>query len=109
MHEMSIMQSVVEICEKNSEGRKVLAVTLEIGELSGVVPEALEFCFEACTSETLLEGAVLAIERVPGRGRCDCGAEFPLRDWYNSCPACGGFGVELLAGKELRVKELEVA
>jgi hydrogenase nickel incorporation protein HypA/HybF len=109
MHEMSLIQSVVEICVKNAAGRRVLAVTLEIGELSGVMPEALEFCFDVCTTETLLDGAVLAIERVPGRGRCGCGAEFPLSAWYNSCPACGGFGVELLSGKELRVKELEVA
>ena len=57
MHEMSITQSVVDICTQNAGGRRVTAVVLEIGELSGVVPDAIEFCFEACSKGTLLEGA----------------------------------------------------
>jgi hydrogenase nickel incorporation protein HypA/HybF len=109
MHEMSITQSVVDICERTAAGRKVTAVTLEIGDLAGVVPEAVEFCFEACTSETSLEGARLVIERVPGRGRCNgCGAEYIVSAHFDPCPRCGGYGIELLSGEELRVKELEV-
>ncbi|HEY6872919.1 MAG TPA: hydrogenase maturation nickel metallochaperone HypA [Geobacteraceae bacterium] len=109
MHEMSITQSVVEICERNAAGRRVTAVVLEVGSLSGVVPEAVEFCFDACTRDTLLAGARLVIERIPARGRCfDCGAEFAVAAYYDPCPACGGYRIELLAGEELRVKELEV-
>ena len=69
MHELSITQSVVEICEQNAGGRRVLSVTLEVGGLSGIVPDAVEFCFEACTRGTLLEGAKLIIERVEPKGR----------------------------------------
>ena len=109
MHELSITQSVVEICEQNAGGRRVLAVTLELGALSGCVPDAVEFCFEACTRGTLLEGAKLIIERVEPKGACrNCKAEFPVSAYYDSCPSCGGFTVELLRGEELRVKELEV-
>jgi hydrogenase nickel incorporation protein HypA/HybF len=109
MHELSITQSVVEICEQNAGGRRVLTVILELGELSGIVPDAVEFCFEACTKGTLLEGARLIIDRVAPKGLCrDCGVEFPVSAYYDSCPACGGFKVELLRGEELRVKELEV-
>lgn len=109
MHEMSITQSVVEICERNAGGRRVTAVTLEIGDLAGVVPEAVEFCFEACTRDTALEGAQLVIERVPGRGRCNgCGTEYGVTACFDPCPCCGGYGIELLCGEELRVKELEV-
>jgi hydrogenase nickel incorporation protein HypA/HybF len=109
MHEMSITQSVVEICESSSGGRRVTAVTLEIGDLAGVVPESIEFCFDACTRGTLLEGATLAIERLPALGRCHgCGAEFSLQALFDPCPGCGGYGVELLSGEELRVKDLEV-
>lgn len=106
---MSITQSVVEICEKNAAGRRVLGVTLEIGELSGVVAEAVEFCFAACAADTLLEGARLEIEQTAGRGACpSCGAEFPLHSYFDPCPECGGYGVRVIAGEELRVKELEV-
>jgi hydrogenase nickel incorporation protein HypA/HybF len=109
MHELSITQSVVEICEKNAGGRRVLAVTLELGELSGIVPDAVEFCFEACTKGTLLEGARLIINRVAPKGTCrECGSEFPVNAYYDSCPSCGGYTVELMRGEEMRVKELEV-
>jgi hydrogenase nickel incorporation protein HypA/HybF len=109
MHELSITQGVVDICESNSAGRRVISVTLEIGELSGVVPDAVEFCFEACTRDTSLEGAKLIIDRVPARGRCDdCSAEFPVKAYYEPCPVCGSFRVALISGEELRVKELEV-
>lgn len=109
MHELSITQSVIEICEQNAGGRPVSVVTLELGELSGVAPEAVEFCFEACTHGTLLAGARLVIDRIEGKGWCrGCGTEFALRTYYDPCPSCGGFDVKILTGKELRVKELEV-
>ena len=110
MHEMAITQSVVDICEQHAEGRRVTVVTLEVGELSGVVPEAVEFCFAACTQGTLLDGARLIIDRVAASGCChDCGLDFPVAAYYDPCPACGGFAVEIRHGEELRVKELEVA
>jgi hydrogenase nickel incorporation protein HypA/HybF len=109
MHEMSITQGVVDICESHAKGGRVTSVTLEIGELSGVVPDAIEFCFDACTRGTPLEGARLLIERIPARGRChECGDEFALAAYFDPCPACGAYGVYLLSGEELRVKELEV-
>ena len=109
MHEMSITQSVVDICGKSAEGRRVISVTLEIGELSGVVPEAVEFCFDACTRDTAMEGAHLIIERIPAMARClDCGTASSVSAYYDPCPACAGYCMQLLSGEELRVKELEV-
>jgi hydrogenase nickel incorporation protein HypA/HybF len=109
MHEMSITQSVVELCEEHAQGRRVQSVQLLIGALSGVVPESVEFCFEACTKGTLLDGARLEIELVPGAGRCPvCGAAGPIETLFDPCPSCGGFGLELVSGQELRVKELEL-
>ena len=109
MHEMSITQSVVDICTQHAAGRRVVEVVLEVGALSGVVPEAVEFCFEACTRETLLDGARLTIERIAARGACrDCGATFPLAAYHEPCTACGSYAVTIQTGEELRVKELEV-
>ncbi len=109
MHELSITQGVVDICESHAAGRRVISVTLEIGDLSGVIPDAVEFCFEACTRDTALEGAKLIIDLVPARGSCaDCSAEFPVKAYYEPCPACGSFRVTIISGEELRVKELEV-
>ena len=109
MHELSIMQSVVKICEQNAQGKRVKTVTLEVGELSGIIPDALEFCFESCTKGTLLEGAKLVIDRITPQVKCNgCGANFSITAYYDSCPECGGFDIEILFGEELRVKELEV-
>ncbi len=110
MHELSIMQNVIEICESNSGGSRVLSVVMEIGNLSGVVAEAAEFCFEACSRGTLVEGARLRIDRIPAAGSClECGNSFGLQTYFDPCPACGGNAITVTAGEELRVKELEVA
>ncbi|HEY5674054.1 MAG TPA: hydrogenase maturation nickel metallochaperone HypA [Malonomonas sp.] len=112
MHELGITQSIVEIVERTAQqqkAKKILSVTLEIGSLAGVVPEALEFCFEACSSGTLLEGAQLLIERVAAQGRClDCGREFPLTELLACCPDCDSAACQIIAGEELRVKEMEI-
>ena len=109
MHEMSITQSVVEICQAHAGGRRVTEVILEIGELSGVVPDSIEFCFEACSKGTLLDGARLGIEVVPAVARCpSCAQELPVRTLFDPCAGCGAFGLTLISGEELRVKELEL-
>jgi hydrogenase nickel incorporation protein HypA/HybF len=109
MHEMALTQSIVAICGEHAAGRRVISVTLEIGDLAGVVPEAVEFCFDACTRDTLMEGAKLVIQRVPAVALCqECGAKAAVRACFDPCPVCGGYGLGLISGEELRVKELEV-
>jgi len=112
LHELGITQSIVEIAERTArqqQAHKVLSVTVELGSLSGVVPEALEFCYEACSNGTLLEGSQLLIERIAARARCrDCQREFPLEELLACCPDCGSAAANLLSGEELRIKEMEV-
>jgi len=109
MHEMAITQGIIDICEKNAGGRRVLSVDVEIGELSSVVPDAVEFCFEACSQGTLLEGARLAIRRIPGQGHCqECGADFALSSLYDACSSCGEYRVTITEGEEMRVREIEI-
>ncbi|MEJ2200014.1 MAG: hydrogenase maturation nickel metallochaperone HypA [Desulfuromonadaceae bacterium] len=112
MHEVGITRSIIEICEDNARrhgARVVRSVTVEIGDLPGVVPEAVEFCFDACSKGTLLEGAQLIIERVPALGRCtQCHTEHPLEATTFSCPSCDSFSLQRLQGDELKVKEMEI-
>jgi hydrogenase nickel incorporation protein HypA/HybF len=109
MHEMSITQGIIDICESHAGGRRVLSIEVEIGELSSVVPDAIEFCFEACSQGTTLEGARINIIRIPGRGHClDCDADMALKALYAACERCGGFLVKVLTGEEMRVREIEV-
>jgi hydrogenase nickel incorporation protein HypA/HybF len=109
VHELSIAESVVAIAERHAAGRRVERVELKVGHLRQVVPSALEFAFELVAKDTLIEGAVLAVEEVPAGGRCrECGAEGDLGAFPFSCPACGGFDVELTRGEELLVDSLEL-
>ena len=108
MHELSITQGIVEsVCEAVPEG-KVLAVTVEIGKLSGVVPDSVRFCFDLCAQGTRLEGARLDILDVPGQGRCgSCQREMDMPGLVTTCP-CGNPFLEILRGRELRIRSVEV-
>lgn len=74
MHEMSVALAVVdqvaEAAERAGDVTAVRSVRLQVGELAGVVPDSLAFCFELVCAGTLLEGAELVTEAVPGRARC---------------------------------------
>ena len=65
MHELSIMQSALSLAldqARQAGASRVHTIRLRIGALSGVVPDALEFAFEALVPGTLAEGAKLAVE-----------------------------------------------
>lgn len=109
MHEMSITQGIIDICEANAGGRRVLSIDVEIGELSSVVPDAVAFCFEACSQDTLLQGARLNIIRIPGSGHCqECDRDTPLTAIFGACQHCGSYQVTIVSGEEMRVREIEV-
>lgn len=92
-----------------AQASQVRRVRVRLGELAGVVPEALEFCFSAIVAGTPYQGAVLDLERVPVRGRCkDCGATRVMHEPVFWCPDCQSPRVQLLSGRELNVTEVEV-
>lgn len=108
MHELGITQSVVDAVLDAVEEPRITRLQLEIGTLSGVVPDSVRFCFDLVAEGTPLEGAYLDIVEPTGRGRCRvCGAEFELPDPIVLC-ACGSADVAVLAGQELRVRSVEV-
>jgi hydrogenase nickel incorporation protein HypA/HybF len=112
MHEMSLAEGVLQIIEEHARKdgfARVKSVWLEIGALSGVEPEAMRFCFEAVTRDSLAEGARLEIVDLPGSGWCmECSATVPLQERYSACPRCGGYQLQVNGGTEMRIKELEV-
>lgn len=109
MHELGITQGIVEVCAERAAGAKVDRVTLEIGQLSAIVPDAIRFCFDLCAQGTALDGARLEIIESPGRGRCrQCGEEFAMKDFLALC-ACGSIDVQCTGGEQLMIKEMELA
>jgi hydrogenase nickel incorporation protein HypA/HybF len=109
MHELAVTQGVVDAVVERTGTTPVTAVRLRVGRLSGVVPDALRFCFELVTAGTPLEGAALEIEEPEGRARCrTCGTEFALAGPILLCD-CGSADVEVLAGRELAVASVVLA
>jgi hydrogenase nickel incorporation protein HypA/HybF len=112
MHEMSLAEGVLQLIEDAalSQGfSRVKTVWLEIGQLAAVEPEAMHFCFDAVTRDTIAEGAVLEIITLPGQGWCaQCAATVPIAEQFGVCPHCGSHQVQPTSGTEMRVKELEV-
>ncbi|WP_410534909.1 hydrogenase maturation nickel metallochaperone HypA [Streptomyces sp. KL2] len=90
MHELSIAAAVVESAQDTARrpgASSVEAVRLRMGELSGVVADALRFSFEVVTEGTALAGAELVVEDVPARARCTaCALEFGVEVRSDTAP-----------------------
>ena len=112
MHELSIMDSALNLALDQARvagASRVHLVRLRIGALSGVVPEALQFAFEALTPGTPAEGSRLVIEDVPARFWCQkCTQEFAADDLLAECPKCHEPSGDLRAGRELELMSLDV-
>ncbi len=108
MHELGITQNIIAIVTENAQGQKVQRVLLEIGKLSAIMPEAVQFCFDICAAGTIVEGAILEILEIPGSARCrQCGEIIPLERPFGICN-CGSVQLELITGEELKIKEIEI-
>jgi hydrogenase nickel incorporation protein HypA/HybF len=84
-------------------------VWVEIGRLSSVEPEALRFCFDAVSQDSIAQGCRLEVVEVAGAGWCmQCGDTVPMQALYDTCPRCGSCEVRVTGGMEMRVRELEV-
>lgn len=112
MHELSIAQSIVEtVCETaRCEGTtQVLSIQLELGLLSGVIKEALEFCFPLASQSTCAENARLDIREIPAFASCPaCSQSFELFEFLLVCPECGHFPVTVSSGDRLRIASVEI-
>ncbi|MBD3174162.1 MAG: hydrogenase maturation nickel metallochaperone HypA [Armatimonadia bacterium] len=113
MHEYSIACRLIEAVESGLDERGVAApvgrVEVLVGELSGVVPEALELAFEAAKTETRLAGAELALTIEPLVLWCEsCRREWHAAEPFLICDECGGTQVEIRSGRGLSVTGVDV-
>ncbi len=113
MHELSIVMSIIDIAQQQTDAADstlVDEIELEIGSLSGVDMDALEFAWDQAVKDTILENAVRKINLIEGKAVClDCKTAFNIQNYYEPCPGCNGHLVEIVQGKELRVKSLIVS
>jgi len=108
MHELGIARNIVAIVCEHARGAKITRVTLEVGELSGVLPDAIAFCFPLVAAGTACADAVLDVHVVAGRSRCrTCGTDYAFPRLGVPCP-CGSRDAIRLSGDELNVREIQL-
>jgi hydrogenase nickel incorporation protein HypA/HybF len=113
MHELPVTQSILDIALRHAQkagARRITAVNLVIGRLTGFVDDSIQFYFDFLSKDSPAEGARLTIERIEPQARCRaCGAEYaPPESHLWACPACGALGGDVIAGKEFYVASIEV-
>ena len=112
MHELSIAMGIVSIAEKEAKKAgvtEVKAIDLEIGTLSGVEIESLNFAWPMAIANSVLEHAEKRIHVINAKAKCmDCDFDFEIKNLFDTCPKCGSQFKDVYQGKEMRVKSLEV-
>ncbi len=112
MHELGIVFHIIESLEevgRENNLSEVASVTLEIGEVSGVVGSYLTDCWKwASARSELLKGAQLKMEQIPAVTFCeDCGRTYGTVKHGKICPFCSGSRTYLVTGNEFQIKEIE--
>jgi hydrogenase nickel incorporation protein HypA/HybF len=112
MHEAGLMQNVLEMsfeCAKAHNAARIEGINVRIGMLAGVVPDALEFAFEAMKKGTMAENARLNVEYAPVVCWCrKCEQEFKPENFSSACPMCGKNDIEIRSGLEMNLISVEV-
>jgi hydrogenase nickel incorporation protein HypA/HybF len=112
MHEYSIVQNLLDLCEQNAEANnasKVYRVVVGIGEMSSVEPQLLKTAFDTFKLDTIASDALMEIRRIGLKAECfDCGADFVPTMSNFLCSKCNSANTKLVSGDELLLLSLEI-
>ncbi len=113
MHELGVVFYVIDDVKKVAEENDVEhvhSVTIELGEVSTVIPEYLIDCWNwAVKKHDILVDCELRVERIDAITYCTrCGAKYPTVEYGKICPNCGSEDTYLVQGNEFNIKEIEV-
>lgn len=112
MHEMSIAQGILDVVDEymaKEDGKKLLEVAVQVGELVAVVPDSLIFCYDALVDDTSYQGSKLSVTVLPLTGKCsNCQHDFKIENYNFICPQCQETNIEVSKGQELKISHLEV-
>lgn len=112
MHEMSIALNIIDIVREEALRAKAMSINsieLEIGSISGVEIPALEFALEVAVKDTPLEKTQIKIIPVQAIAQCtECNSTYPLTTFYEPCPTCSALKINIICGKELQIKSINI-
>lgn len=113
MHELGVVFHIIDSLEKvaiENELEKIRSVTVEVGEVSTVIPHYLTDCWKwAVQKKPLMIDCEMKIDILKAVTWCDgCQREYETVAHGKICPYCGSENTWLLRGNELNIKEIEV-
>ena len=112
MHEMSIVQSLVELCEKNlneNGGGEIKEIVVKVGRLSGVEAHYLQSCYEIFRQGTVCENATLTMQIQDVIVQCgECGYNGVLEQNHFICPKCQSMDLKVTDGEDLYLMRLVI-
>ena len=112
MHELTLAMEVIRIAGNEADkimAKSILEIDIEVGDLSGVEPDAFKSALELLSKDSVLNNATINILRSTGKGRCDsCDFEFEMINLTATCPKCQAFPSEIWGGREFRVLSLVI-
>ena len=105
----SIMNTLEDVAKENQLDA-IQSVTVEVGEVSAVIPEYLTDCWGwARKKRELMQNCRLLVETLPAVTHCGgCGEDYPTVEYGRICPHCGSEKTWLLTGNEINIKEITV-
>lgn len=111
MHELGIVFHIINSIEEIGRENKltqVSRVTLELGEVSGILQDYLQDCWKwAAARSELMRGSLLAVETIPAVTLCQgCGRTYPTVAHGRVCPYCRSERTYLKQGSEINIKEI---
>jgi len=112
MHEMSIAVNIADISleeARKAGAAKINSVVLELGSLSGIMADALQFCFSSAVKSTIAEQAVLEIIVHKAKAVCgSCKHEFDAEQIVPFCPQCDELVINVQGGRDMKIKSINV-
>lgn len=112
MHELGIVFHIIDTLEdvaKENDVKEIKAVTLEIGEVSTVIPSYLEDCWNWAVKRTsFMPNAALKVDTIKALTYCeDCKGTYETVANGKVCPLCSSENTYLVQGNEVSIKEIE--
>jgi len=112
MHESSITQSiidsVVDVLEREGIDAPVASVRVLVGVSQGLVPESMRMYYDMQSPGTILERSELIVETQRMVAHCDiCDIDRELDIPVMFCPECGAV-MKLVKGDEITIQAIEV-
>jgi len=113
MHELGIVMHVIKQVEevaRQNEVEKVTALNLEVGEVSSIVPQLFEDCFEWAKKKTeFMRETQLNLIVLEAISYCNkCKRTYKTTAHAKICPHCGSDDTYLVTGNEINIKDIEV-